>query len=576
MLLRDQDRKELPAPLADITTEHRFAVHVLALMEQEARTLNAGRRPDGRLLREALHFFVHVLDRIHHPREELIFDRMQGRADPPTLKITAALHEGHEKLSAAGLFLLQQLEGTRLVSGKRRRKALAQELAHYCAGMRQHMRAEEMEIYEPARKLLSKDDWAYVTGRLAGLPNPICGIDKTPEYRWLLNCYLNNVTVCSTGALPYAWVDRAASAIERTVHTGAKLFQLPGRLLGLASRNVPGLSVRAPDCHVRTLQSEGELATYGEKAEAVHGSGVVSWQAAGASVMFRATLKPFLSHTAFALKMAERMRSRPELRFKVPRGYSVTPIEGAAFAGRVLRVQEAPPRTRTILYLPGGAFIFPASNGHTRLLAYLVKKCAADGVMVDYRLAPEHPFPASVEDALAAYSHLLDRGIEPREIAIAGDSAGGGLTLSLLLALRDARLPMPACAACLSPFVDVSLSGPSHEFNRWRDSLLPGFSADAIRHYTGDTSPDHPLLSPVFGDFAGFPPLLIQVSSSEILLDDSLRVARKARAQGVPVELEVWDSLPHAWQVFAFIPESRIALRDVAAFFTRQFDLLGQ
>jgi acetyl esterase/lipase len=196
--------------------------------------------------------------------------------------------------------------------------------------------------------------------------------------------------------------------------------------------------------------------------------------------------------------------------------------------------------------------------------------------MVDYRLAPEHPFPASVEDALAAYSHLLDRGIEPREIAIAGDSAGGGLTLSLLLALRDARLPMPACAACLSPFVDVSLSGPSHEFNRWRDSLLPGFSADAIRHYTGDTSPDHPLLSPVFGDFAGFPPLLIQVSSSEILLDDSLRVARKARAQGVPVELEVWDSLPHAWQVFAFIPESRIALRDVAAFFTRQFDLLGQ
>jgi acetyl esterase/lipase/hemerythrin-like domain-containing protein len=558
MLLRDQDRRCLPAPLVDIADEHRFAIHVLALMEQEARALDAGQRPDVRLLQEALHFFVHVLDRIHHPREELIFDRMQAQADADILKLTAALREAHEQLAAAGRALLQQLEETGSTRNKRVRKALAQELGRYCAGMRQHMRAEEMDVYEPAHRLLSDDDWAYVSARLAGLPKPMCGIDETSEYRWLLDRYLNNLTVCSTGTLPYAWVDRAASAVERAAHW----FKPSARDTG-----------SGVDRPVRILQSEDELATYGEQMEAVHGSGVVSWQAAGASVMFRATLKPFLGRAAFALKMAERMRHRPDLRFKVPRGYRVAPVEGAAFAGRVIRAQDAPARRQTILYLPGGAFIFPASNGHTKLLAYLVGKCAAEGLMVDYRLAPEHPFPASVDDAMAAYRHLLDRGIEPGEIAVAGDSAGGGLTLSLLLALRDAGLPLPACAACLSPFADVSLSGPSHRFNRWRDSLLPGLSPDAIRYYTGDTPSDHPLLSPVFGDFTGLPPLLIQASSSEILLDDSLRVARKARAQGVPVELEVWDSLPHAWQVFAFIPEARSALRAVAAFFTRHFGL---
>lgn len=599
MLMRDRDRRELPGPLADIAAEHRFAVHVLALMEQEARALDENRRPDVLLLHQALHFFVHVLDLVHHPREELIFARMQARTDAATLKIIHGLHEGHRQLSEAGRCLLQQVDGTTPVRGKRRRKALGRELASYCAGMRQHMRVEETEIDEPALNLLTQDDWGRIAAQLAGLPTPICGIDEAPEYRWLLHRYLNNLTLCSIGALPYAWVDHAASVVERSVHTGAALLKLPGQLLGFARLDAAGLrggrtalqtlerSTLAPsrfpdgadsrsDRTVRRLQTEADLATYGEKGEAAHRRGAVSWQAAAASVMFRATLKPFLGRTGLALKMAERMRHSPDLRFKVPPGYRATPVEGAAFAGRVLRVQGVAPRTRTILYLPGGAFIFPASNGHAKLLAYLIRKCSAEGLMVDYRLAPDHPFPASVEDALAAYRHLLDRGIEPHEIAVAGDSAGAGLALSLLIALRRAGLPMPACGVCLSPFADVSLSSPSHQFNRWRDSLLPGISLDTIRYYTGDAAPDDPLLSPVCGDFHGVPPLLIQASNSEILLDDGLRVARKARSQGVPVDLEVWDSLPHAWHVFSFIPETRVALRRVAAFVTRHFEAQGQ
>ncbi|MDR3417248.1 MAG: alpha/beta hydrolase fold domain-containing protein [Nevskia sp.] len=622
MLLRDQNLRDLPGPLADIATEHRIAARVLALIDQQVGVLENRRRPDLRLLREALHFFVNVLDRVHHPREDLIFERIQGRGNGGADEEMNRFRVDHEELRLSGLALLDQIHKLKLAARGAERKALGQDLAAYSASMRHHMRMEETRIYEPARSLLSDSDWWDIENRLASLPQPICGLDQAPEYRWLLDRYLNEVAVVSVGKLPFAWIDRVASSVERAVHTGAAVSRLPSRILRLAGRSsrhmartvlavrsIPTAiaaceavsaecvtegraayvllrdSVRATAAFeslpgsggegqgIRTLRSEADLLGFGESPAARAGKASVSWQAACASLVFRAVLKPLLAGPALRLAAMPYLRTPA----KAPRGFQVVPVEQAGFVGRRIQPLQGAAASRTILYLPGGAFIFPAFSGHLYVLAYLSRKCEAQGLLVDYRLAPQHPFPASLDDALAAYCYLLDTGVEPQDIVVAGDSAGGGLALSLLLALRDRKLPLPAGAACFSPFTDLSLSSPSLRFNRWRDALLPTSStlAEALRLYAGDYPPDHPLISPVYSELGGLPPLFLQVSSSEILLDDTLRVSRKARAQGVEVQVEVWDSLPHAWQVFSYIPESRAALRRTAEFLARQLKLSG-
>lgn len=221
-----------------------------------------------------------------------------------------------------------------------------------------------------------------------------------------------------------------------------------------------------------------------------------------------------------------------------------------------------------LLYFHGGGFVSGSAHGYRALAAELARAAGLSCVSVEYRLAPEHPFPAGIEDCCAAYRGLLEQGIAPERIAVAGDSAGGGLLLSVLLSLRDAGDPLPAAAVALSPWVDMTCSGESFTTKAAQDPMLThkGLSVCAGR-YLGDHDPRDPIASPVFADLSGLPPLLIQVGSIEVLLSDSIRLAGAAGAAGVAVRLDIWPGMPHDFPAFNFMLEAgRLAIADAGWF----------
>lgn len=223
---------------------------------------------------------------------------------------------------------------------------------------------------------------------------------------------------------------------------------------------------------------------------------------------------------------------------------------------------------RTILYLHGGGYVICSPRTHRDLIWRIARSARARVLSIDYRLAPENPHPAAVDDALAAYQWLLDSGTEPSRIAIMGDSAGGGLTLALLQILRDRRTPLPACAVCLSPWTDLTCSGASVSENEKLDPLL---RKDLLEGYARFYSPEGdlavPSISPLFGDFSNLPPILIQVGTDEVLLDDSRRVAEKASKANATVELQIWPRMMHVFQALTyFFPEAKKALAEIGRF----------
>ena len=204
---------------------------------------------------------------------------------------------------------------------------------------------------------------------------------------------------------------------------------------------------------------------------------------------------------------------------------------------------------------------------HRQLVEKICLASQSDALIVHYRLAPEHPFPSGLEDCKAAYLSLLDEGCAPENIVIAGDSAGGNLVLATMLALRDEGHPLPGAAVMLSALTDLTYSGESRVYNRWRDPMLPNTRSSGMHQvYLNGASPEDPLASPVFGDLSGLPPILGQVGSTEILLDDTTRVAEQARAVGTPFYLEVWKRMPHAWHTQNTLPEARLAIGRIAQF----------
>ena len=225
-------------------------------------------------------------------------------------------------------------------------------------------------------------------------------------------------------------------------------------------------------------------------------------------------------------------------------------------------------RTRCILYLHGGGYVAMSPRTHRSLTSRLAAWSDTSLFALDYRLAPEHRFPAALDDAAAAFQALIAGGLPPSRIVVAGDSAGGGLALALLVALRDARDVLPAAAVLFSPWTDLVGTGQSMFDNSDRDALFFGCWVRALaRHYLGSTPATHPLASPVYADFSGLPPLLIQASATEVLLDDSRRVVENAAHAGVPTTLQLWPNSPHGWQVFApILPEGRAALHTAASF----------
>jgi len=230
-----------------------------------------------------------------------------------------------------------------------------------------------------------------------------------------------------------------------------------------------------------------------------------------------------------------------------------------------------PPSARdgaTVLYLHGGGYVIGSPRSHRHLAAAIARSARASTLLPDYRLAPEHPFPAAVDDAVAAYRWLLDRGQTPERMVLAGDSAGGGLTVATLLALRDRGLPLPAAGVCISPWVDLTLSGASYDAKAATDPIVTRDGVtEMARAYLGQTEARTPLASPLFADLSGLPPLLIQVGSEEVLLDDSVALAKRAKTAGVDATLEIWPSMIHVWHWFLpMLDEAQAAIDVIGAF----------
>ena len=259
--------------------------------------------------------------------------------------------------------------------------------------------------------------------------------------------------------------------------------------------------------------------------------------------------------------------------FPVPDGTEVEPATVGGVKGEWVRARRAR-QDAVLLYLHGGGYVIGSPKSHRHLVAAISEASGLSAFSADYRMGPEVPFPGAVEDAVAAYQGLLDSGIAPSKLAIAGDSAGGGLTIATLVALRDRKIPLPATAVVLSPWVDLTGSGESMHTRASRDPMIKyediGKMAGA---YLGGADPKTPLASPIFADLKGLPPLLIQVGTEEALYDDTVRLAARADAAGVEVTAEYWGGMIHVWQVFhPILSEGRDAVQRIGSYLKAHID----
>ena len=253
--------------------------------------------------------------------------------------------------------------------------------------------------------------------------------------------------------------------------------------------------------------------------------------------------------------------------FPVPADVRCEQVDAGGVSAEWIMTPQATAE-RVIFYLHGGGYAIGSVKTHRELISRISRAAGARALAINYRLAPEHPFPAAVEDATTAYRWLLENGVEPARIVIAGDSAGGGLTVATLVALRDAGDPLPAAGVCLSPWVDLEGIGESMTARAEVDPMVQrdGLLAMA-KAYLGDANPRLPLAAPLYADLTGLPPLLIQVGTAETLLDDSTRLAERARSAGVDVVLEPWEDMIHVWHLFAsMLPEGQQAVDRIGEF----------
>ncbi len=248
-----------------------------------------------------------------------------------------------------------------------------------------------------------------------------------------------------------------------------------------------------------------------------------------------------------------------------------TPVEAGGVPAAWIEAPNADPG-RTIVYLHGGGYVIGSIATHRELANRLSRAAAARVLLLDYRLAPEHPFPAAVEDAVSAYRWLLQQGANPARTVIAGDSAGGGLAVAALVAGRDAGLPRPAAGVCLSPWTDMEGLGDSMVSRAHLDPMVQREPLlNFAKLYLHDANPRSPLAAPLYADLNNLPPLLIHVGTSEILYDDATRLADKARAVGVDVTLEPWEEMIHVWHLFApMLPEGQQAIERVGEYIRQQ------
>lgn len=299
--------------------------------------------------------------------------------------------------------------------------------------------------------------------------------------------------------------------------------------------------------------------------------------------VLKSVVKPFIQITSFH---PDKIRKRRPLLcglaslLPVPRHIRITQVMLGPIWGEWVDAvrNERSARDRVLLYLHGGGYIVGSPLTHRNITMRLARYAGCRVLAINYRKAPHYPYPYPQEDALMSYQWLLDQGYSPDRIMLAGDSAGGHLTLSTLLGIRDRGLPMPAGAVCLSPWTDMACTGDSMRHNRSRDTMIPARRIPAAaRHFANGMPLDDARISPLYASLEGLPPLLIHVGDQEVLLHDSTRFAEKAQAQGVEVTLKVWRGAPHVFQIFAgFVPQSTWSLKEMAHFMRRRLGMVEE
>jgi len=254
-------------------------------------------------------------------------------------------------------------------------------------------------------------------------------------------------------------------------------------------------------------------------------------------------------------------------RYPVPPDVSVEPVDAGGVPAEWTRTPGADP-ARVILFLHGGGYVSGSIRSHRQMIAQAGREAGARTLALGYRLAPENPFPAALDDALAGYRFLLARGFRPDNIVLAGESAGGGLAIATLVSLRDSGTPLPACAWCSSPWVDLEMTGATMASKAAVDPLIqPAYLRELAALYLNGQDPRLPMASPLHADLRGLPPLLIQVGSAETLLDDAIRLAGAAAAADVRTTLQVWPHMIHAWHLFhPQLADGRRSLAEMGAF----------
>lgn len=292
-------------------------------------------------------------------------------------------------------------------------------------------------------------------------------------------------------------------------------------------------------------------------------------------VIVKGSARKPIANEAEGAKRVRRMFEPPEfLRPKLSADAKIEAVNEGGVSGEWVECSaDAGAPQRTVYYLHGGGYIACSPATHRGFTTNLARAAKARVFALDYRRAPEHKFPAALEDAVAGYRLLLEKGERPDRIVVGGDSAGGGLAAALLIALRDRGLPLPGAAFLLSPWTDLAGTGASLSSNERSDPMLSGRMVHQLaRLYHGEASPSDPLVSPLYGDLIGLPPLLIYVSNSEILRDDAVRLYERARRHRVEAELRIENDLPHVWPIFvAFgLPEARRAVAEIAEFIRQQ------